>query len=52
MVCDMRARVQRYGQARRGGVWTHCIMSEGAQEQPGEQTDAGDTLDEFLRPSG
>lgn len=50
MVCNMRAGIQRYGQARGGGVWTHCIMSEGAQEKPGQQTDAGDTLDEFFRP--
>lgn len=51
MVCDMRARVEGYGQARRRGIWTHCVVSEGAQEQPGQQTDAGDTLDEFFWPS-
>lgn len=41
--------IQRYGQAGGGGVWTHCIVSEGPQKQPGQQTDVRDTLDEFFR---
>lgn len=41
--------IQRYGQARRGGIWTHCIMSEGPEKQPGQQTDVGDALDELFR---
>lgn len=45
----MRPRIQRYGQAGGGGIWTHCVVSEGPQEEPGQQTDVGDTLDEFFR---
>lgn len=49
MVCNMGTCIQRYGQAGRGGVWTHRIMSEGPEKQPGQKTDVGDTLDEFFR---
>lgn len=41
--------IQRYGQTQRGGIGAHRVMSEGTQEQPGQQTDVGDTLDEFFR---
>lgn len=41
--------IQRNGQAGGGGVRTHGIVSEGPQKQPGQQTNVGDTLDEFFR---
>lgn len=40
--------IQRYWQAGKGGIWTHCIMSEGTQKQPGEQPDVRHTLNEFF----
>lgn len=49
MVCNVGACIQRNGQAGRGGIWAHCIVSEGTQQKPGQQSDVGDTLDEFFR---
>lgn len=49
MVCNMGTCIQRNGQAGGGGVRTHGIVSEGPQKQPGQQTDVGDTLNEFFR---
>lgn len=49
MVRNVGTCIQRNGQAGGGGVRTHGIVSEGPQKQPGQQTDVGDTLDEFFR---
>lgn len=52
MVCNVGTCIQRYGEAGRGGIWTDCIMSKGTQKQPGQQSDMGDTLNEFFRSVG
>lgn len=49
MVGNVGACIQRNGKAGRGGIGTDCIVCEGAQKQPGQQPDVGDTLDEFFR---
>lgn len=45
----MGTSIQGYGQARRGGIRAHCIVSEGPEQQPGQQPDVGDAFDELLR---
>lgn len=50
MICDMGAGVQR-DRHTGGGALVQGTVCQGAQKKPGQLTDVGNALDEFLWPA-